>query len=136
MGKSWSQTIMKDQRLTLDEAQIVSMPESTLAVGGVTVGSRAAVGDIVIQEYSPGVQKTVGQLIETVELVHTETIPTLVESFGAAMGRTAETSMKVTEVLGEKLTETQQGVSSILPGMAAYLIIGVVVIIVAGKVWK
>lgn len=167
---SYAQTIMKDQRLTLQEAQVVTAPESTLEFtqaypGAVAVGRAATVGDIVFQEYTPEVQKTVGQLIESVELVHTETIPTLLESFNLvtkglvesfgdvitetagtfgqsieaiseASGRAAETSMKVTEVLGEKLHETQVGTASILPGVAKYMLIAAVVIIIAGKVWK
>ena len=141
MGKSWSQTIMKDQRLVLEEAQIVAAPEAVLTVtqaypGSVAVAEKATVGDIVVQEYTPEIQKTVGELIESVKLVSQETIPTLVESFSAAMGKTAETSMKVTEVLGEKLQETQVGTASILPGVAKYLLIAAVVIVVAGKVWK
>jgi len=149
---SYSSTIMKDQRVVLEEAQVVAAPESKLEFtqaypGSMAVAGTSSVGDIVFQEYTPEVQKTVGELIESVELVHTETIPTLVESFnltqqglvetfGKAVSETAKTGMKVTEVLGEKLTETQQGVSSILPGMAAYLLIAVVAIIVVGKVWK
>ncbi len=138
---SYSQTIMKDQRLTLQEAQVVTAPESTLEFqqsypGSVAVGNLATVGDIVFEEYTPLVAQTVGQLIESVNIVSQQTIPTLTESFGQAMQRTSEQGMKVTEVLGQKLTETQQGVSSILPGMAAYLVIAVVVIVVVRKVWK
>lgn len=119
MGKSWSQTIMKDQRMTLDEAQIVAAPESVLDVtqalpGSVAVAKGATVGDIMIQEYTPEVQRTVAQVVETF----------------------AETSQEVTETLGEKLLTTQQGVSSILPEMAKYIALAVIVIVVARKVWK
>jgi len=117
MGKSWSQTIMKDQRLTLDEARIVAAPESVLTVtepGSVMIGEQASVGDILIQEYTPEIQQTVAQVVETF----------------------AETSQEVTEALGEKLLTTQQGVASILPQMAKYVAIAVVVIVVARKVWK
>ena len=122
MGKSWSQTIMKDQRTVIEEAQIFAAPESDLTVtqalpGSVAIGERAVVGDIVVQEYSPGVQKTVGQLID---------------SFSMAIGQSAETSQKVTEVLGEKLQQTQVGSASILP----LILIAAVVVVVAGKVWK
>lgn len=149
---SYAQTIMKDQRLILEEAQVVAAPESTIKFqqtypGSVAVGQSASVGDIVFEEYTPLVAETVGKLIESVNLVQTKTIPTLFESFnlsqsglvttfGKAVSETAAQSMKVTEVLGEKLTQTQQGVSSILPGMVGYLVVAAVVIIIVGKVWK
>lgn len=163
MGGSWSQTIMKDQRLTLEEAQIVAAPESVLTVtqalpGSVAIAEGAAVGDVVIQEYSPEVQKTVGKLIESVDIVSQQTIPSLFESFnlvttgivrsfgdliketsgiyGQAISKQAETSIITTELIGEKLQETQLGQASILPGVAKYLLIAVVVIIIAGKVIK
>ena len=137
MGKSWSQTIMKDQRLTLEEAQIVAAPESVLTVtqalpGSVAVAEGAIVGDVVIQEYTPLVQQTIGELIES----FTGTMRKTAETYSQAIGQTAETSMKVTEVLGEKLQETQMGTASILPGVAKYLLIAVVVIIIARKVIK
>lgn len=126
MGKSWSQTIMKDQRVTIDEAQIFAAPESVLTVtqalpGSVAVAEGATVGDVVVQEYTPEIQQTIGKLIE---------------SFTGTMSKTAETSLKVTEVLGEKLQETELGQAAILPGMAKYLLIAVVAIIIAGKVIK
>lgn len=136
---SYAQTIMKDQRLTLDEALIVTMPESVLTLaqpGAVLVGAGASVGDVMVQEYSPLVAGTVGKLIESVDIVSRETIPTLVESFSEAIGKTAETSMRTTELIGEKLQETQLGQAAILPGIAKYLLIAVVAIIVAGKVLK
>lgn len=154
---------MKDQRLTLDEAQIVSMPESSLTVtqaypGSLAVGAGASVGDVVIQEYTPLVAGTIGKLIESIDVVSQKTIPTLFESFnlvttgvvksfgdliretsdiyGQAIGKQAETSMATTQLIGEKLQETQLGQAAILPGIAKYLLIAVVVIIVAGKVLK
>jgi len=119
MGGSWSQTIMKDQRMVLEEAQIVAAPESVLTVtqaypGSVAVAKGAKVGDIIIQEYTPEIQETVAEVIETF----------------------AETSKEVTETLGEKLLTTQQGVASILPEMAKYIVIAVVVVVIARKVWK
>jgi len=119
MGKSWSQTIMKDQRTTLEEAQIFAAPDSVLDVtqslpGSVAVAEGATVGDIIIQEYTPEVQKTVAEVVETF----------------------AQTSQEVTETLGDKLLTTQQGVASILPEMAKYVALAVVVIVVARKVWK
>lgn len=123
---SYSTTIMKDQRMVLEEAQVVAAPESVITFtqaypGSVAVASSAKVGDIIVQEYTPEVQQTIAELIE---------------SFSGTMSKTAETSLKVTEVLGEKLQETQAGTASILPGVAKYVLIAVVVIIVAGKVWK
>jgi len=108
---------MKDQRLTLDEARIVAAPESVLTVtepGSVMIGEQASVGDILIQEYTPEIQKTVAQVVETF----------------------AKSTQEVTETLGEKLLTTQQGVASILPEMAKYVAIAVVAIVVARKVWK
>lgn len=156
---SYSQTIMKDQRVVAEGAQVVTAPESTLEFtqsypGSLAVGSGASVGDVIFQEYTPEVQETVCQLIESVELVHTETIPTLFESFGElisetsgafgksleavseASGRAAEAGMRATDILGEKLQETQLGQAAILPGVAKYVLIAAVIIIVAGKVWK
>lgn len=163
MGKSWAQTIMKDQKVTIDEAQIFAAPESVLTVtqalpGSVAVAEGASVGDVLIQEYTPEVEKTVGKLIESVDVVSQKTIPTLFESFnlvtsgvvksfgdliketsgiyGQAIGKQAETSMVTTQLIGEKLQETQLGQAAILPGIAKYLLIAVVVIIVGGKVLK
>ncbi len=149
---SYSSTIMQDQRIVAEGAQAVVGPDASLAFtqaypGSVAVGAGASVGDIVFEEYTPLVAETVGKLIESVELVHTETIPTLVESFniaqqglvgtfGQAITESAEQSLRVTEVLGEKLQETQLGTASILPGVAKYMLIAAVVIIIAGKVWK
>ena len=160
---SYSSTIMQDQRVVAEGAQAVAAPESQLAFtqsypGSVAIGTSASVGDIVFEEFTPEVQQTVGQLIESVNIVSQETIPTLFESFNLitegivgsfgdvigetssrlseAISQTSETTQKVTEVLGEKLHETQLGTASILPGVAKYLLIAAVVIIVAGKVWK
>ncbi len=112
---SWSQTIQQDQRVTVEDAELVAGAGAVVTLpGSVAVASQANVGDIVIQQYTPEVQKTVAQIVETF----------------------AETSQEVTEVLGEKLLTTQQGVASILPEMAKYVAIAVVVIVVARKVWK
>lgn len=137
MGKSWSQTIMTDQRVTAEEAEIIAGAEAVLTMPrSVAIGASARVGDISFEEYTPAVQETVSELIETVKLVSEETIPVLVETFGEAMARTAESSMRATELIGEKLHETQVGTASILPGVAKYLLIAACVIVVAGKVWK
>lgn len=136
--------------MTLEEAQIVTAPESVLTMtqpGSVLIGTKATVGDIVVQEYTPAVQQTIGELIESVNIVSQETIPTLfesfnlvttglVKSFGESIGKQAETSMATTQLIGEKLQETQLGQASILPGVAKYLLIAVVVIVIAGKVLK
>jgi hypothetical protein len=119
---SWSETIQQDQRVTAEDAELVAGAGAVVSLpSSVAVASQASVGDILIQPYTPEVQKTVSELIE---------------SFTFAMGKTAETSMKVTEVLGEKLQETELGVSSMLPDMAKYLLISVVVIVLAWKVLK
>lgn len=134
---SWSQTIQQDQRITAEDAELVAGAGAVVSLpSSVAVASEASVGDIVLQPYTSEVRQTVSELIESVNIVSQETIPILVESFGAAMERTAQTTMKVTEVLGEKLQETELGQAAILPGMAKYLMIAVVVIIVARKVWK
>jgi len=149
-SSSFSETTQQDQRVIAEEAEILAGAGSAVTVAypeSVAVGWQASVGDITIQPYSPEVRQTVSELIESVNLVSLETIPSLVESFGTLIARTSETfgeaisetsetSMKVTELLGEKLQETQLGQASILPGMAKYLAIAVVVIVVARKVWK
>lgn len=159
MGKSWSTTIMQDQRIAVEEAGVIAGVESVLAMpSSVAVGAGAEVGDVKIQQYTPEVQRTIGKLIESVDIVSQETIPTLfesfnivtsglVESFGQVITQTAgtfgqslstvsEATGKASELLGEKLQETQLGQAAILPGIAKYLLIAAVVIIVAGKVWK
>lgn len=116
-SKSYSTTLMQDQRVIAEEAEIMVGSGANVAVsypGSVIVEQQAVVGDIVIQEYTPAVQQTISQVVETF----------------------AETSKEVTEVLGEKLLTTQQGVASILPEMAKYVALAVVVIVVARKVWK
>ena len=126
-SKSYSTTIMQDQRVIADEAEVlagagavVSMPTSIQISSPLIKVERSKgniqteIGDIIFQQYTPEVQKTVQQVVETF----------------------AEASQEVTEVLGEKLLTTQQGVASILPEMAKYILIAVVVIVVARKVWK
>lgn len=134
---SWTQTIQQDQRVTAEGAELVAGAGAVVSLpGSVAVAPGASVRDVVIQEYTPEVQQTVGELIESVNIISQETIPILVESFGEAMAKTAETSMMVTQVLGEKLQETELGQAAILPGMAKYLAIAVVVIIIARKVLR
>lgn len=114
-SKSYSTTIMQDQRVTAEEAEVVVGAGADVALpGAFKVGERAVVGDVLIQEYTPAVQESVEKVVETF----------------------AETSQEVTEVLGEKLIETQQGVASILPKMAVWGIVGLVVYFVAQRVWK
>lgn len=114
-SKSYSTTVMQDQRVVAEEAEVVIGAGAKVAMpGALQIGQEAQVGDILIQEYTPAVQATVSKAIETF----------------------AETSQEVTEVLGEKLIETQQGVASILPKMGLYAVIGIVVYIVAVRVWK
>lgn len=116
-SKSYSTTTMMDQRVIAEEAEILAGAGANVVVSlpqSVAISPQAKVGDIVIQPFSPEIKETVAQVVETF----------------------AETSKEVTEVLGEKLLTTQQGVASILPEMAKYVAIAVVVILVAGKVWK
>ncbi len=117
-SKSYSTTLVQDQRVIAEEAEImagaganvvVSMPQS------IAISPQAQIsGDVILQPFSPEIRATVAQVVETF----------------------AETSKEVTEVLGQKLLVTQQGVASILPEMAKYIAIAVVAIVVAGKVWK
>jgi len=112
---SLSTTVMQDQRVIAEEAEVLAGAGAVVSMpGSIVVGQQAAVGDILIQEYTPEIQKTVGQVVETF----------------------AESTKEVTQVLGTKLLQTQQGVASILPQMATYGLIALVVIVVAGKVWK
>lgn len=116
-SKSYSSTIQQDQRVIAEEAEIMVGSGANVAVsypGSVIVERQAEVGDILIQEFTPEVQETVGKVIETF----------------------ARTSQEVTEALGEKLLTTQQGVASILPEMAKYVAIASICIIVARKIWK
>ena len=114
-SKSYSTTIMQDQRVTAEEAEVVVGAGADVSLpGSLQIGEQAVVGDVLIQEYTPAVQATVTQAIETFD----------------------ETSQEVTEVLGEKLIETQQGVASILPKMAVCGVVGLVVYFVAQRVWK
>lgn len=114
-SKSYSTTLMQDQRVVAEEAEVVVGAGAAVSMpGAIQIGQQAKVGDILVQEYTPAVQKTVEQVVETF----------------------AETSQEVTEVLGEKLIETQQGVASILPKLAVYGVIGLVVYLVAQRIWK
>lgn len=114
-SKSYSTSIMQDQRVAAEEVetQVGAYADVTMP-GAIKIEERAQVRDIVIQEYTPEVRQTVEQVVETF----------------------AETSEQVTEALGTKLLQTQQGIASILPQMAVYGVIAVVVIVVAGKIWK
>ena len=116
-SKSYSTTIQEDNRVFAEEAEIMVGSGANVAVsypGSIIVERQGVVGDIVIQEFTPQVQKTIAQVVETF----------------------AETSQEVTEVLGQKLLTTQQGVASILPEMAKYIALAVVAVVVARKVWK
>ena len=114
-SKSTSTTYQQDFRVAAEEVGVQVGAYADVALpGAIKIGQSAKVGDILIQEYTPAVQATVSKAIETF----------------------AETSQEVTEVLGEKLIETQQGVASILPKMGLYAVIGLVVYIVAIRVGK
>ena len=114
-SKSYSTTLMQDQRVTAEEAEVVVGAGAAVSMpGSIQIGQQTKVGDILIQEYTPAVQATVEQAIETF----------------------AETSQEVTEVLGEKLIETQQGVASIIPKMGVWVVAGLVIYFVAQRIWK
>ena len=112
---SLSTTVMQDQRVIAEEAEVLAGAGAVVSMpGSLALGPSAQVGDVLIQEYTPAIQKTVAQVVETF----------------------AESTQEVTQVLGTKLLQTQQGVASILPQMAVYGVIALVVIVVAGKVWR
>jgi len=114
-SKSYSTSIMQDQRVAAEEVetQVGAYADVTMP-GAIKIESHAKVGEILVQEYTPEVQETISEVVETF----------------------AETSERVTEALGTKLLQTQQGIASILPQIAVYGVIAVVVIVVAGKIWK
>jgi len=133
--QSWSETIQKDQRVTAEEAEIVAGAGADITIaqpGAFALEPGAKIGKVVIQEYTPRVQETIGSVIES----FTAVTKGLAESFGKAISETSERGEQVTELLGEKLQETQLGQAAILPGMAKYLLIAVVVIVLARKVLK
>lgn len=112
-SKSYSTTIMQDQRVMAEEAEVIIGAGADVSLpGSLKIGERAVVGDILIQEFTPAIQQTIAQVVETF----------------------AETSRGVTEVLGQKLIETQQGVASMIPRLAVYGLIGAVVYIVAKRI--
>jgi len=114
-SKSYSTTLMQDQRVTAEEAEVVVGAGAQVTLpGSIQIGQSAQVGDVIFQEFTPQVQETISQVVETF----------------------AETSQEVTEVLGEKLIETQQGVASILPKMTVWIVAGLAVYFVAQRVWK
>jgi Mg2+ and Co2+ transporter CorA len=114
-SKSYSTSIMQDQRVAAEEVETQIGAYAEVAMpGAIQISEHARVGDILIQEYTPEVQETISEVVETF----------------------AETSERVTEALGTKLLQTQQGIASILPQMAVYGVIAVVVIVIAGKIWK
>lgn len=127
-SKSYSTTMQYDQRVIAEEAEILAGAESSVVVSypqSIAIGPYAKVSDVIVQPFSPEIKKMLGEVIET----FAETSEKATEVF-------AESSERVTGVLGEKLLTTQQGVASILPEMAKYIAIAVVVIIVARGVFK
>jgi len=112
---SYAQTIMKDQRLVLEEALVVAAPESVLTMPhSVAVGASAKVGDIIFHEFPAEAQQSIEQLVKTVE-----------------------TSQRAQIAAIPEMTKTiAQGQASIVPEMAKYLLIAVVVVVVVGKVWR
>lgn len=116
-SKSYSTTIQEDNRVIAEEAEILAGADSSVVVSypqSVAIAPYAEVGDVIIQPFSPEIKETFDEVIQTF----------------------SESTVRVTEVLGEKLITTQQGVASILPEMAKYVAIAVVVIVVARGIWK
>jgi hypothetical protein len=136
------------------ESQYVS-PRSVGVVAD--AWSKVSLSDVTFNEFPESLQKSVAGLVdvvsETSRITQTETFPLLVDSYNQALeemqyqsqralesqqelGQTAiqgyiETSKEVTEHLGQKLQETQLGQAAILPGVAKYIAIAVVVLLVA-----
>lgn len=112
---SYSTTIMKDQRVYAEEALVVAAPESVLTMPhSVAVAASAKVGDIIFNEFPLEAQQTIEQLVETFE-----------------------SSQRAQQAVIPEITKTiAQGTASVLPEMAKYLLVAVVVIVVAGRVWK
>jgi len=112
---SWSQSIMKDQRLVFEEAEIVAAPESVLTLPhSVAVGELAKVGDIIFHEFPAETQQTIEQLVESVK-------------------SSQQTQLQAIPAITETIA---QGQASVLPEIAKYLLVAVAVVVVAGKVWK
>ena len=114
-SKSYSTTLMQDQRVTAEEAEVVVGAGAQVTMpGSIQIGQSAKVGDVIFQEFTPEIQETISQVV----------------------GTFAQTSQEVTEVLGEKLIETQQGVASIIPKMGVWVVAGLVIYFVAQRIWK
>lgn len=119
---SFSQTIMKDQRVIAEEALVVAAPESVLSMPrSVAIGASAKVGDIIFHEFPLEAQQTIEQLVETVEASQQAQVAALLAQ------------QKVIPEITKTIT---QGQASVLPEIGKYLLIAVVVVVVAGKVWK
>jgi len=112
---SFAQTIMKDQRVVAEEALVVAAPESVLTMPhSVAIASQASVGDIIFHEFPAEAQQSIEQLVESVQ-----------------------TSQQAQIAAFPEMTKTiAQGTASVLPEMAKYLLIAVVVVVVVGKVWR
>jgi len=113
---------MKDQRLVAEEALVVAAPESVLTMPrSVAVGMQATVGDIIFHEFPLSAQQTIEQLVETVETSQQAQVAALLAQ------------QKIIPEITKTIT---QGTASVLPEIGKYLLIAVVVIVVARKVWK
>jgi len=152
---SYAKTIMQDMRTVADEAQVVAAPRSKLTFtqslpGSVAISRGATVGDIMFQQFDEGIIKSIGDVIaQATGAIADSTESTmriagvLGDAYDQAAAQQYAQSMRVTDLLGERLLATQQGQASVLPGMAKYvpetmkyLAIAAVVILVAWKVWK
>jgi len=122
MGGSYSQTIMQDQRIAVEQADVIAGVESVLTMPrSVAVGASARVGDIIFHEFPLEAQQTIEQLVETVE--------TSQQAQVAALLAQQRAIPEITRTIA-------QGTASVLPEIGKYLLIAVVVIVVAGKVWR
>lgn len=149
---SFALSEQKDQRVVAEQAQLVVAPEAQYSAPGsialsADAWSSVSLSDVVFNEFPETLQKSIGDILQTVSetnvltsetsrIVQTETLPSLVDSFNQAVSKAAQTSQQVTETLGDKLSETQLGVDALLPGVAKYLIVSVVVILLGRMIIK
>jgi len=130
MFQEYTPAVQQTVEQLIESVNIVSqetIPTLFESFNLVTEGLVSSFGDVIAETSG-----TFGKSLEAVSGAFSQSLGAVSE----ATGKTAETTLKVTEVLGEKLRETELGQAAILPGMAKYLLIAVAVILIAGKVWK
>ncbi len=132
-------TTIEDKSVALSEAEVVTaagaqtaMPQSLIVSPGATVG------DVTIQEYGPGVQRSISDLMEVVEssvLAGSKIAEASAEHALKSQAILAEATEATQEVLGEKLIETQQPPEvSILPDLIKWLALTLVGALLVKKV--